>query len=583
MTNRIAIVRKDRCNPVGCGEYLCARLCPVNMQQKDCITKDPLTSKAKIDEKLCTGCGVCPNRCPFDAISIVNLPAALDKPIHRFGMNGFHLYSLPTPIFGKVVGILGRNGIGKSTAVKILAGIIKPNLGKDESVSYDELVQFFKGHEAQRFFESLRDGKIVVSYKPQQVDLIPKNYKGTVESLLKKVDETGKFKEIVEKLSLGAVLKRDISHISGGELQRVAIAATVLKKANVYFFDEPSSYLDIKQRILVSKFIQSLANEDTAVMVIEHDLVILDYMTDLVHIMYGEEGAFGVVSLPKTTRTAINVYLSGYIKDENMRFRDHEISFIARREFRDVEFRPLVSWEGIKKTLGDFTVIANKGEIGVQESIGIVGENGIGKTSFVKILAGILDEEEGMLSDKIKVSYKPQYLDSESDQIVGELLKDAMKHFDHLFRPLELHPLLTQKLSELSGGELQRVAIAHALSKDADIFLLDEPSAYLDVEQRLLVAKIIREVAEERDASVLVVDHDLMFVDYLSDKLMVFDGVPAKHGEAKGPFKMQEGMNHFLTKLNITLRRDKESNRPRINKPGSRLDREQKQEGKLYA
>ena len=501
MANRIAIVRKDRCNPVGCGNFLCARLCPVNMQQKDCITQDPVTNKARIDENLCTGCGICPNRCPFDAISVVNLPEALDKPIHRFGMNGFHLYSLPTPIFGKVVGILGRNGIGKSTAVKILAGIIKPNLGKDKPASYKELVEFFKGHEAQRFFESLRDGKIVVSYKPQQIDLLPKNYKGTVQELLKKVDEKNKFDEVVDALSLRDVLDRDISYLSGGELQRMAIAATVLKKANVYFFDEPTSYLDIKQRILVSKFIQSLADEETAVMVIEHDLIILDYMTDLVHIMYGQEGAFGVVSLPKTTRSAINVYLSGYIREENMRFRDHEITFIARREFTSRDFKKLVGWKDIKKKLGDFSLEAVQGEIGMQESIGVVGENGIGKTTFVKILAGEITPDSGKFSEKVKVAYKPQYLESDSEELVEEILKDAMQHFEHLFRPLELHPLLPKQLNQLSGGELQRVSIAHTLSKDADIFLLDEPSAYLDVEQRLFVAKLIREVAEQKNAS----------------------------------------------------------------------------------
>ncbi|HDD70666.1 MAG TPA: ribosome biogenesis/translation initiation ATPase RLI, partial [Candidatus Woesearchaeota archaeon] len=498
MARRLAIVRKDRCNPVGCGNYLCARLCPVNMQQKDCIIPDPDSGKARIDENLCTGCGICVNRCPFDAITIVNLPEALDKPIHRFGMNGFHLFSLPTPIFGKVVGILGRNGIGKSTAVKILAGIIKPNLGKDEPASYEELVNFFKGHEAQRFFESLRDGKIVVSYKPQQIDLLPKNYKGSVQELLKKVDETGKFDDVVDSLSLRQVLDRDISQLSGGELQRMAIAATVLKKANVYFFDEPTSYLDIKQRILVSKFIKQLADEDTAVLVIEHDLIILDFMTDLVHIMYGKEGAFGVVSLPKATRSAINTYLSGYIKEENMRFRDHEISFVARREFKDIAFKHLVGWNSVKKDLGGFHLKALQGEIGRKESIGVLGENGIGKTTFIRILAGEIKPDSGSLSDNVKVAYKPQYLESDSDLLVGELLSDALKHFKHLFQPLDLHPLLTKKLSELSGGELQRVSIAYTLSKDAEIFLLDEPSAYLDVEQRLLVAKIIREVAEER-------------------------------------------------------------------------------------
>ncbi len=583
MANRIAIVRKDRCNPIACGNFLCARLCPVNMQQKDCISEDPVTHKAVINEKLCTGCGICPNRCPFDAISIVNLPEALDKPIHRFGMNGFHLFSLPAPVFGKVIGILGKNGIGKSTAIKILAGIIKPNLGKDEPASYEELIEFFKGRESQRFFESLKDGKIKISYKPQQIDLLPKTYKGKVNNLLKTVDEKGKFDEVVDALSLRPVLDRDIDQLSGGELQRLAIAATVLKKANVYFFDEPTSYLDIKQRILVSKFIRELADEDTAVMVIEHDLIILDYMTDLVHIMYGKEGAFGVVSLPKTTRSAINTYLSGYIREENMRFRDHEISFIARREFSDIKFEHLIGWKNISKKLGDFSLSAEDGEIGRREAVGIVGENGIGKTSFVKILAGVLNKDSGEISDNVKIAYKPQYLDSEKEILVQELLNDALKHYDHLFRPLDLEPLLTKQLNQLSGGELQRVAIAYCLSQDADIFLLDEPSAYLDVEQRLLIAKIIREVADHKTASILVVDHDLMFIDYLSDRLIVFDGIPAKEGIAKGPFEMQNGMNLFLSKLNVTLRKDIESGRPRINKPDSRLDREQKEKGKFYA
>jgi ATP-binding cassette, sub-family E, member 1 len=584
MKNRIAIVQKDRCNPIGCGNYLCARLCPINMQKKDCITKDPLTNKAKIDEKLCTGCKICANRCPFEAISIINLPEALEKPIHRFGMNGFHLYNLPTPIFGKVVGILGRNGIGKTTAIKILAGMIKPNLGKEESATYEELIQFFKGHESQRFFEALKEGKIKVSYKPQQIDLLPKTYKGKVKELLKKTDEKGKFDEIIEALSLKEILERDISQLSGGELQRTAIAATALKNANVYFFDEPSSYLDIKQRILVSNFIKKFADEKTAVIVIEHDLIILDHMTDLIHIMYGQEGAYGVVSLPKTSRNAINVYLTGYIKEENMRFRDHPISFVSRREYAEQNLkREIIEWTNIEKNLGDFKLNAKEGKIKAQESIGIVGENGIGKTTFMRILSGELKTEKGNISENIKISYKPQYLKSDSEELTGEILKDAIKHFDHIFRPLELHPLLTKKLNQLSGGELQRVSIAYCLSQKADMFMLDEPSAYLDVEQRLLIAKIIREIAENTGASILVVDHDLMFIDYLSDRLIVFDGIPAKEGKANGPFEMQEGMNKFLQEINITLRRDQESNRPRINKPGSRLDREQKGNEKMYA
>jgi ATP-binding cassette subfamily E protein 1 len=559
------------------------RLCPINRKGEECIAKDE-DEKVKIDEKLCTGCGICPNRCPFEALSVVNLPEELAKqPIHQYGPNGFHLYNLPIPIFGKVVGILGKNGIGKSTAIQILAGLLKPNLGKDSEASYDDLIKFFKGSEAQIFFEKIKSKDIVVSYKPQQVDLIPKQFSGSVKDLLQKADETARFDEIVDTLALRSILDNDVAKISGGELQRVAIAATVLKKANFYVFDEPTSYLDIKQRINVSKFIKKLADEDTAVLVVEHDLVILDYMTDLIHIMFGEPGVYGIVSLPKVTRAGINVYLEGYLRDQNIRFRDYSLKFESRPPLAETAGISLTSWKDVKKKLGSFDLSAKEGKINKKTAVGILGENGIGKTTFVKILAGVIEPDSGELNEKIAVSYKPQYLETSSDTLVATLLKDTVEKYDtQIIRPLSIKPLLLKPLNELSGGELQRVSVAHCLSQKADLYLLDEPSAYLDVEQRLIVSKVIRDITEQRGCAVLVVDHDLVFIDYLSDELTVFEGTPAKKGDAKGPFSMENGMNIFLRDLNITMRRDKESNRPRINKPDSRMDREQKESGKLY-
>ena len=605
---RIAVVKKALCNPSGCGNFVCIRFCPVNRMGKECITESGSAgsagmsgSKAVIDEKLCIGCNICVQKCPYDAVHIINLPETMkSQPVHRYSQNGFVLYSMPTPIFGKVVGIIGKNGIGKSTAIKILAGALNPNLGEFDQFgkplekSMDDLVKYFKGTEAQGFFEKLRDKKIKVSYKPQHVDMIPQVAKGSVQDLLNKSKQcdNSRYEEIINTLELNLILRHDIKDISGGELQRVAIAATMLKDADLYIFDEPTSYLDIKQRVRVSNLIRSMVEKgeqsdksknDVAVLVVEHDLVVLDFITDLIHIMYGREAVFGVVSGVKSSKAGINTYLEGYLKEENVRFRDSSLKFEAKPPVHSrAEDRILTEWHDIQKKLGTFTLSAVKGFVPRKKVIGVVGENGIGKTSFVKILAGVILPDSGEITTKIKVSYKPQYIPT-SDQLVADALKDCVSKYEvQLMRPLGLKELMFRKINELSGGELQRVAIASCLSQDANLFLLDEPSAYLDVEQRIIVSKIIRDMIESRGATALVVDHDLLFIDYLSEKMTIFKGQPAINGEVLGPFSMEQGMNSFLEGLNITLRHDPENARPRINKPGSVLDREQKEDGKLY-
>lgn len=583
--SKIVIVEKDKCNPEGCGGYLCARVSPSNRAGKEAFYKD-IDGKIAVNEELVSDIDrIAVNKCPFHALKLVNLPEQLkEEPIHRYGQNGFTLFRVPVPIFGKVVGILGRNGIGKSTAVKILAGVLKPNMGGKEAVDIQAVIDKFKGNEAQGYFEKVRDGKISLGYKLQQIEQLPKWYKGTVKELLTKIDEKKMLEKVTSTLSLTHLLDRDLGVLSGGELQRVAIAATALKNSNVQFYDEPTSYLDIKQRVKTAHFLQEQASENTAVMLVDHDLIILDYMSELVHILYGSENAYGIVSQPKATKNGINIYLDGYLKEENVRFRDNKIIFTRHAdvgERKDDEV--LASWPKIEKKLGDFSLQAAAGEIRKHDIIGILGENGIGKTSFVKELANL---QATTNTGALKISYKPQYLEEtegfDADESVGSFLALAMKYEHQLVKPLHLEMLYEKKLGQLSGGQLQRVIIARTLAADADLFLLDEPSAYLDVEQRLLMSKVIREMMEAKGKACLVVDHDLLFVDYLSEKLIVFDGEPGKNGRAEGPFTMAEGMNKFLDGLGITFRRDEENNRPRANKLASVKDREQKQSGKLY-
>ena len=381
-------------------------------------------------------------------------------------------------------------------------------------------------------------------------------------------------------------LDKNLSKVSGGELQKGAIAATLLKDADLYFFDEPSSYLDIEQRILMAKMISELG-EKKSVIVIEHDLAILDYVTNNIHVMYGSPNAYGIVSQKLAVRNAINSYLDGYIQESNVRIRDNTIKFLKHPPRTGWDGIGLIKWPKLSKKLGDFKLKAKPGEILSGQVLGVVGGNATGKTTFVKMLAGILEPDEGEIESEITVSYKPQYIEVQDDMIVGDLLQSVKGFDEHILHtelnaPLNLEPLMERELKTLSGGELQRVAVAECLLREADLYLLDEPSAYLDANQRMITAKTIRRSMEQRGKSALVVDHDVYFIDYIADGLLCFGGIPSKEGSAEGPYNMRKGMNLFLERVGVTFRRDKNTNRPRINKPESRLDREQKSKKEYY-
>ncbi|MBI2138435.1 ATP-binding cassette domain-containing protein, partial [Candidatus Woesearchaeota archaeon] len=323
--------------------------------------------------------------------------------------------------------------------------------------------------------------------------------------------------------------------------------------------------------------------ESTSVVVIEHDLIVIDYLADQLNIMYGKEKVYGIVAQPKPAKAGINAYLEGFIREDNVRFRGHKIKFEVRAHEKRSSKSIIAQWPAMEKKLGKFHLSVSGGSIHRQEIIGIIGPNGIGKTTFVRLLAGVEKPDTGSPETKVTVSYKPQTLDSSSEKTVLEVLQEAIqKHMSDVITPLNIQDLFAKPLNTLSGGELQRVAIAQALSRKADLILLDEPSAYLDVEQRLIVSKVIKSIAETRGCAILVVDHDLLFIDYLSDRLIVFEGTPARDGIESGPYAMEEGMNKLLQEVSITLRREEHSGRPRINKPGSVLDREQQAQGKLY-
>ncbi len=605
---RIAVLNKDFCKPDKCspfGEKPCIKYCPRVRTGDKTIVLSPDGKNVIITESLCSGEGICIKKCPFNAIHIVNLPDPLENQIsYRYGQDQFSLFRMAIPKKGKVLGLIGQNGIGKSTLLKLLSNELSINFGRfgEKAPEWKEIIEHFKGSELHQYFIELKEEKTKIVHKPQNITVIPKFVSGKVFDLLNKNDRGEQLDQISKELNLIEILDREISVLSGGELQRVAIAAAYLKDGDIYLFDEPSSYLDVSERINMAKLIRTLSDKNKTIIVVEHDLAILDYLSDYVSILYGLPGVYGIVSHPQGVRVGINIYLNGYIKDENMRFREEAILFHERPpqeslfDSGDVVF----SYDDIETSLGNFHLTASGSEIHAGEIIGILGPNGIGKTTFINSIANtitieIKDMDEKMEesnkenSQKLKVTIKPQYIKIEEEGSVSDLIAQiklaphlSQSYKKRLINNLNLENIRERSFSELSGGELQRAAIARCLSTEADIYLLDEPSAFLDVEMRLQVAQLLRKSIEELKKSGFVVEHDIITQDFIADSILVFEGTPGLEGKALPPQNLRDGFNTFLKMMGITFRRDNTTKRPRVNKLGSNKDLYQKRINEFY-
>jgi ATP-binding cassette subfamily E protein 1 len=610
---RIAIIKSEKCKPKKCN-LECARYCPVNRGDKICVIAKKTAASAAIEETMCIGCGICIKKCPFDAINIIKLPSGVgNKTTHRFGPNRFVLYKLPTPRIGSVLGLVGTNGIGKTTALKILTNKMKPNLGNfDRVVDWEDIIADFKGSEIQQYFENLLKNSYKSAFKMQFVDKIPKILNGVVGEIIRKKDQRGLADKLVPLFQLEGIMTRKIGVLSGGELQRFAILLTLLQDVNIYVFDEPTSYLDVKQRLMISNAIRDYTrskDKNIYTMVVEHDLSILDYMSDHICCLFGKAAAFGVVSMPYSVKEGINVFLDGFLPKENIRLREDSIDFKIsdqsnkanaegkklspeeekkKKEKEDAN-KKAFSYPDVEKRFKNFRLQVKAGTYSSSEIIVLLGENGTGKTTFVRILGGI-DKKVDVVMPELKVSFKPQTITPKFNGTVGDLLYKRLNALweknilfkTHVFDPMMVKQLFNYEVKKLSGGELQRVGLVVSLGKAAQVYLIDEPSAYLDVEQRIVTAKCIKKFILLMYKTAFIVEHDFIMASYLADKFIVYEGTPGRDCVANPPMDVVEGMNKFLKILGITFRRDTNNYRPRINKMNSALDREQKDNGTYF-
>ena len=619
---RVAIVSDQKCKPKKCRQE-CRKQCPVVRQGKECIEVAPNSKLAYISEELCIGCGICVKKCPFEAIQIINLPKSLEsQQTHRYGPNSFKLHRLPMPRPGQVLGLVGTNGIGKSTALKILAGKQKPNLGKFETPpDWSEILVHFRGSELQNYFTKILEDNLKAIIKPQYVDHIPKAISGKVEEILVQKEQRDNCKVVMDELQLNHIKDREINVLSGGELQRFAIGVVIVQEADVYMFDEPSSYLDVKQRLQAARSIRTLTQGDWGsskyVLAVEHDLAILDYLSDFICVLYGTPSAYGVVTMPFSVREGINIFLAGFVPTENLRFREDELNFkmsvdYGIEEESGAKSSDMYQYPSMTKTMtgkGEstaqmkFILHVEAGSFTDSEIVVMLGENGTGKTTFIRMLAGLLmsDEQAEMIEKgredeaaalgvpTMNVSYKPQMISPKFQGTVRQLLhkkiRDAYIHpqfSTDVMKPMSMEVLMDNGVQNLSGGELQRCAIVLCLGTAADIYLIDEPSAYLDSEQRIAASKVIKRFIMHAKKTAFVVEHDFIMATYLADKVVVYDGEPGVETTAQSPQSLIPGMNTFLKMLDISFRRDPTNYRPRINKHDSVKDQEQKKSGQFF-
>ena len=572
LPKRIAIVDTDRCKPHKCRRE-CEKFCPVNAQGKMCVTHSG-TGKAEVSEISCTGCNICTKKCPFRAITIVNLPSALGSVTHRYSANGFQLYGLPMPERECVLGMIGANGCGKTTALLILIGEIIPNLGdfRGKEKSRRNLNLRYRGTNVQNYLKEL-DGGLKIGYKSQNIQPL-RERNVLIKNLL--------CKDVMDSIGLTGLEDRTCEHLSDGELQRVAIGMTLSSKSDIMVFDEPCTYLDIFQRMKVARLIRE-SNVPYKI-VIEHDFTALDYMADKVCLLYGAPAAYGNVTLPMSTGEGLNCFLDGYITYSNTRFRSYSLDFKFSKEDRQgTDKMPGLHYPDFSVSYQDFTLTSSAGSITQGTVTVLLGPNGSGKTTFIRSLAGQCPANGAVLDLGITVSYKEQNVYINSTQLVRDYLleKTCGMILDPNFRReifdvMNIDHLMDRELGTLSGGEMQKISLVASLGKPADLYLIDEPSCYLDVESVLIIARMLKRFAISNHKYMFVVEHDFNLGLYLADDVLLFDS-----GFVSRPLPSKEGFNLFLRNLDVTMRRDHDTLRPRINKPGSQNDITQKLTGDL--
>ena len=439
-------------------------------------------------------------------------------------------------------GIVGQNGVGKSTLLKIMTGLEKPDSGN---------VTILK--------------KYKISYCPQNTDFEPhKTIYETVRSYMTEETEIYQIQAILNKLGLSDY-NQSIDILSGGQKKRVALAISLIKEADVYVLDEPTNHLDQDMILWLEKF---LAKVSKTVILVTHDRYFLTRITN--HIMelddshlYTYVGGYAdyleqreirrenALTAEKKRqnflRTEIEWIRAGAqarsTKQKSRIERFEKISAIeAPREINTLELKSLATRLGnttieldhISKAFDDNVLFEDFSyNLLRMDRIGIIGKNGCGKSTLLKIILGQIQSDSGTvkIGETVKIGYFAQQNEVFDDnQRVIDYIKDFGERVytaDHeeitasqmLERFLFFKEEQYKPISKCSGGEKRRLYLCSILMSAPNILILDEPTNDLDTD----TMTILEDYLDHFEGAVMAVSHDRYFLDKIADRLFVFD------------------------------------------------------------
>lgn len=435
---------------------------------------------------------------------------------------------------GECILLCGRSGCGKSTLLKLMNGIIPEFY--DGDISGSVMVNGMNTFTTQIYKLSNNVGSVFQNPKTQfyttnttdEIAFGLENYGIEREVINKRIGEVEK------ELHLENLMNKNIFNLSGGEKQKIAIASIYALNPEIFILDEPSSSLDIKSMKELSLTIKKLKSLGKTIIIAEHRLW---YLKDIVdRAIYLEDGKIireysmdEIENLSEDERMRTGLRHSDYKAIE--RFDDFEISNKGTLlELKNLIFKRntkiILSIEDLKFCYGNI--------------IGIVGENGIGKSTLAKIICGLYKENKGkILKDDENLNIKSRlnesllimqevncqlFTDTVKDEIVlTSNIKDN-NALDAWLKNMELKNISERNPYTLSGGQKQRVIILSALLSDKKILFFDEPTSGLDYRNMKIVAKNINKV-KEKDKLILIISHDVEFLELVCDRILNFKSI----------------------------------------------------------